>query len=83
MSLQFTNSAMPPANLPPVTSDRTAKPEPVRLTITGSPWAIQATIKRLHQLDYAEPNDWSKPQPTGRPGEVIVVLIKKITRDLP
>ena len=81
MSFQYTD-AMPPTNLPPVnSSNRPAQPEPLRLTATGSPWAVQAFIKSLHHFDYAEPNDWSKPQPTGRPGEVIVVLIKKVMRD--
>ena len=81
MSFQFTGSAMPPANLPPFAGDLTSKPEPIRLTLTGSPWAIQTTIKSLHKLGYAEPNDWSKPQPTGRPSEMMTVLIKKIRKE--
>ncbi|WP_346294168.1 hypothetical protein [Sphaerothrix gracilis] len=29
-------------------------------------------------LNYAEPNDWSKPIATGQPNEVVVVLIKRV-----
>ncbi|MEM9768760.1 MAG: hypothetical protein AAF892_12890 [Cyanobacteria bacterium P01_D01_bin.71] len=38
----------------------------------------QATIKLLHKLNYAEPNDWSKPFATGQPNEVVVVLIRRV-----
>ena len=43
--------------------------------VFGSAVAVQATIARLHHLNYAEPNDWSKPIATGQPNEVVVVLI--------
>lgn len=44
----------------------------------GSYQAVQATIARLHQLNYAEPNDWSKPIATEEPNEVVVVPIKRM-----
>ncbi len=65
-------STLPPAKRP------VAKAEPVRHTLQGSLGAIRATIKLLHKLNYAEPNDWSTPQPTGRDNEVIVVLKKRV-----
>jgi len=46
--------------------------------VFGSAGAVQATIARLHHLNYAEPNDWSKPIATGQPNEVVVVLIKRV-----
>jgi hypothetical protein len=52
--------------------------EPVRHMLFGSIGAVQATIKHLHILNYAEPNDWSKPVSTGHPNEVVVVLIKRV-----
>ena len=52
--------------------------EPLRHMLFGSHSAVQATIKRLHMLNYAEPNDWSKPVATGHPDEVVVVLIKRV-----
>ncbi len=52
--------------------------EPVRHLLFGSPRAVQITIKHLHKLGYAEPNDWSKPIPTGRTGEVMAILTKQM-----
>lgn len=65
------------------------KPEPlpehayeqVRHTLFGSLTAVGNTIKLLHKLNYAEPNDWSKPLPTGRPNEVMAILTKKVRVD--
>ena len=39
--------------------------EPVRHLLFGSLAAVQLNIKTLHKNGYAEPNDWSKPIPTG------------------
>ncbi|MDB9527726.1 hypothetical protein PN498_17155 [Oscillatoria sp. CS-180] len=50
----------------------------VRHMLFGSVSAVQATIKLLHKLNYAEPNDWSKPIPTGKSNEVVVVLTKRV-----
>lgn len=36
--------------------------------------AIRDTILLLHKLNYAEPNDWSKPLSTGRANEVMAIL---------
>ena len=80
MTFQHTDSSMPPADLPPVRRDLTSPFEPLRLTATGSPWAIQNHIQSMHHFGYAEPNDWSKPLPTGQPGEMMVILIKRIWR---
>ena len=52
--------------------------ETVRHMLFGSTKAVQHTIKLLHKLNYAEPNDWSKPIPTGQPNEVVSVLIRKV-----
>ena len=52
--------------------------ETVRHMLFGSLRAVQQTIKHLHMLHYAEPNDWSKPIPTGQPNEVVTVLTKKV-----
>ncbi|MGB3491699.1 MAG: hypothetical protein WBA57_03150 [Elainellaceae cyanobacterium] len=35
-------------------------------------------IKNLHRLGYAEPNEWSRPMPTERPGEVMCILTKTV-----
>ena len=41
--------------------------ETLRYLLFGSLSAVQATIKLLHKLDYAEPNDWSNPSQPGDP----------------
>jgi len=52
--------------------------EPVRHLLYGSPKAIQIVIKTLHRLGYAEPNEWSRPMPTERPGEMMCILTKTV-----
>ena len=44
----------------------------------GSPVAVQATIKHLHGLGYADPNDWSRPLATGRANEIMAILTKRV-----
>ncbi|MGD1952928.1 MAG: hypothetical protein ACFB14_25275 [Leptolyngbyaceae cyanobacterium] len=55
--------------------------EIVRHTLLGPPIAVRNTIKLLHKLNYAEPNDWSKLLPTGRPNEVMAILTKRVRID--
>ena len=52
--------------------------EPVQHMLFGSLGAVQAAIKHLHSLHYADPNDWSRPLPTGRANEVMAILTKKV-----
>ena len=52
--------------------------ETIRHMLFGSVGAVRNTIKLLYKLNYAEPNDWSQPIPTGKPNEVVVVLTKKV-----
>jgi hypothetical protein len=52
--------------------------ETVRHLLLGSLTAVKNTIRVLHKLGYAEPNDWSKPLPTGRAGEVMAILTKHL-----
>ena len=55
--------------------------EVVRHTLFGTLTAVRNTIALLHKLNYAEPNDWSKPLPTGRPNEVMAILTKRVRVD--
>lgn len=66
-------SVLPP-DQPPV-----AQAEPVRLMAFGSLKGVQTIIRQLHQLNYADPNDWSQPLPTGRPLEVMAILTKRVS----
>ena len=52
--------------------------ETVRLLALGSLTVVQLTIQELHSKHYAEPNDWSRPLPTGRPNEVMAILTKRV-----
>lgn len=52
--------------------------EQVRHLLFGSPDAVQSTIRLLHKLGYAEPNDWSRPISTGRGNEVMGILTKRV-----
>ena len=53
--------------------------EHARHMVLGTPAVVEATIKHLHQLGYAEPNDWSRLISTGRTGEVMVILTKRVS----
>ncbi|MEM8614877.1 MAG: hypothetical protein AAGF93_22925 [Cyanobacteria bacterium P01_H01_bin.105] len=55
--------------------------EPVRLIALGSLTVVRLTIQDLHSKRYAEPNDWSRPLPTGRPNEVMAILTKRVRVD--
>ncbi|KPQ33501.1 MAG: hypothetical protein HLUCCA11_18415 [Phormidesmis priestleyi Ana] len=70
----------PIANTPPPPNNDT---ETVRHMLFGSISAVRATIHRLHQLNYAEPNDWSTPISTGRANEVMAILTKRVRVDHP
>ena len=52
-----------------------------RHMVFGSLSFVQASIKLLHKLHYAEPNDWSRPLPTGQPNEVMAILTKRLRVD--
>ncbi|MBE9059811.1 hypothetical protein [cf. Phormidesmis sp. LEGE 11477] len=52
--------------------------ETVRHMLFGPLSSIRYTIRLLHQLGYAEPNDWSKPISTGKPNEMMAILTKRI-----
>ena len=60
------------------TTKRPVPADSIRHLLFGTPSAVQATIQQLHQRGYAEPNDWSRPISTGRPGEVMAILTKRV-----
>ena len=55
--------------------------EDVRLLLLGSLTSVQNTIALLFKLNYAEPNDWSRPLATGRPNEVMAILTRQVRID--
>ncbi len=52
-----------------------------RHMLFGSLSYVQTVIKLLHKLNYAEPNDWSRPLPTGQPNEVMAILTNRVRVD--
>jgi hypothetical protein len=67
-----------PENSQPAPTPIEPHPETVKITITGSPTAVDAILRDLHSRRFAEFNDWCPPMPTGRPGEIIRVLLKRV-----
>jgi len=61
-----------------LSSDCTPHPEHIRHMLFGTSATVQTTIRLLHHLGYAEPNDWSRPISTGRANEVMVILTKRV-----
>ena len=55
-----------------------ASREHIRHLLFGTNIAVQTTIRQLHKLGYAEPNDWSRPIATGKAGEVMSILTKRV-----
>ncbi len=59
---------VPPGNRPTGSGTPSTTPERVRHLLYGSLPALDRTIKILHALGYAEPNDWSDPLPVPQGG---------------
>ncbi|MEM1238852.1 MAG: hypothetical protein AAGI45_03325 [Cyanobacteria bacterium P01_H01_bin.26] len=75
----FQDNAQGGANLPPIVPVLPEyEYETVNHTLFGSLTAIRNTIALLHKLNYSEPNDWSKPLPTGRPNEMMAILTRRV-----
>jgi hypothetical protein len=67
---------LPPHPGTPSPGSRSPHPERVRHLLYGSLAALDRTIKILHILGYAEPNDWSDPIPTETPNQWMVIMTK-------
>ena len=70
-----TSTTTPPS---PPTSPASIEPNRVRHLLFGTLTTVQTTIRHLHKLGYADPNDWSKPVSTGRRNEVMAILTKRV-----
>ncbi|MBE9066987.1 hypothetical protein IQ260_10000 [Leptolyngbya cf. ectocarpi LEGE 11479] len=81
MFIDPTQGAGAPTDPPAVGSLPEHQYEDVRLLLLGTLVAVQTTIATLHKLNYAEPNDWSRPLATGRPNEVMAILTRRVRVD--
>ena len=52
--------------------------ESVRIVIIGSLEGVNQMVLTLHHLRFAEVHRWSRPIPTGHPGEIMRILIRTI-----
>lgn len=79
---QSNDAGAQPPTLPPAHSANADSHEPereqVRCVLYGSLRGLDRSIKHLHLLRYAEPNDWSKPLPSGRGSEWMVITTKHL-----
>jgi len=64
--------AAQPSSTPPIPREQ------IRHLLLGTLTSVKATIRLLHKLGYAEPNDWSRPISTGRPNEMMAILTKRV-----
>jgi len=71
-------STLPAALLVNLQDSAIISPDQARHMLFGTPDSVQSTIARLHKLGYAEPNDWSRLLSTGRSGEVMAILTKRV-----
>ncbi|MBD0337586.1 MAG: hypothetical protein ICV62_19020 [Cyanobacteria bacterium Co-bin13] len=81
MMTNFVSTPLQKQSSRPLThADSTQEPrrETAKIAVTGSPNAVDAIIRDLHSRRFAEVNDWCPPMPTGRPGEIIRVLLKRL-----
>ncbi|MBH8565193.1 hypothetical protein I8748_23920 [Nostoc sp. CENA67] len=52
--------------------------KPIKHILIGSPKVVTSTIHYLQVIGYANVNDWSQPQQTGNPDEVMSILVRYI-----
>jgi hypothetical protein len=74
---QTSEPETPPPAIPPSDPNR----HPLKVLIVSSPQGVTNTIHTFYRLGYAEVSEWSKPQPTQNPGEVMSVLSRRLLID--
>lgn len=72
------DSSFAPETPVPATSPAEPKRDPLKILIISSPKGVNNTIHTFYRLGYAQVSEWSKPQPTQNPGEVMSVLSRRI-----
>ncbi|MEO1069679.1 MAG: hypothetical protein AAFW95_11255 [Cyanobacteria bacterium J06638_6] len=69
--------SLPPSGNPPG-PESTDPREPVRVMLIGAAIGMELVIAHLHQLDFAEPRAWNKPQLDPITGQPIRIPTKWI-----
>lgn len=52
--------------------------EVIRILVIGSAHGVERIIHELYRLGFAEVQEWSKPQPTGRSHAIMRVLTRYV-----
>jgi len=67
----------------PLPSNTPSEPNrvPLKILIISSPKVVNNTIHTFYRLGYAQVSEWTKPQPTQNPGEVMSVLSRRVCVD--
>jgi hypothetical protein len=65
----------------PATPPSEPNRHPLKILIVSTPKGVNSTIHTFYRLGYAQVSEWSKPQPTQNPGEVMSVLSRRIQLD--
>ncbi|NEP23445.1 hypothetical protein [Moorena sp. SIO3I6] len=68
-------------NLPELFGQPQPGREQIKHILIGSPKTVRVTIYNLYGRGYAQVHEWSTPQPTGNPSEVISILIRHLLVD--
>jgi len=63
-------------NIPPTPDNQGRQPKKSKLLLIGTPKQVRHTINALYSLKYAYPYEWSTPEPTEKPGEVMTTLVR-------
>jgi hypothetical protein len=79
---------MPQAFLPAVSSspslqvtlepDAESGREVIRILVIGPAYGVERIVHEFFRLGFAEVREWSKPQPTGRVNEIMLVLTRYV-----
>jgi hypothetical protein len=78
--LDSSETSEPETPLPAIPSSDPNR-HPLKVLIVSSPQGVTNTIHTFYRLGYAQVSEWSKPQPTQNPGEVMSILSRRILID--
>ena len=75
------NQSIEPKTPNPANTPSEPNRTPVKILVISSPKGVTNTIHTLYRLGYAQISEWTKPQPTENPGEVMSVLRRNLQLD--
>lgn len=70
-----------PETPPPTNTSSEPNRVPLKILVISSPKVVNSTIHNFYRLGYAQVSEWSKPQPTQNPGEVMSILSRRVLSD--